>query len=106
MTKIFVSLPMNGKTNEAIHDRIEELSKYVLKIIPRPLSITTGFDIDDSSEQHTRLWYLGRAIQQLSNADMALFDKDWKTAKGCVIEHEVCVLYHIPILYETELDVN
>lgn len=43
-------------------------------------------------------WYLGKSIQLLSCADAAYFIDGWETARGCKIEHSVCLSYNIPIM--------
>ena len=40
----------------------------------------------------------------MTNADCAYFMKGWNEARGCIIEHEVCERYGIPIIYEKSLN--
>lgn len=51
-------------------------------------------------EDAGRLWYLGDSIQILDKAELVIFGKDWKDAKGCNVEMEACKQYDIPILVE------
>jgi len=41
-------------------------------------------------------WYLGKSINALAQADLVVFDTNWRFARGCIIEHMVCALYDIP----------
>lgn len=42
------------------------------------------------------LWFIGKSLEFLSDADIAYFAKDWQKARGCKIEHERAVEYGIP----------
>lgn len=46
------------------------------------------------------VWFLGKSLKYLSQVDLVFFTKNWEKARGCVIEHMVCLNYHIPIAYE------
>lgn len=41
------------------------------------------------------VWYLGKSIQLLSQADVAYFGGDWRNARGCKIEYEIAKEYGI-----------
>jgi hypothetical protein len=44
------------------------------------------------------IWYLGKALQKMATADVAVFGPRWWDSRGCRIEHNICQLYHIPVL--------
>lgn len=104
MRVVFISLPMSGYTDEIIKANIEHAKRAYLAI--------TGFEAsqvvfvnnmdaanlahEEMSEKQLRIWYLGHAISKLAACDEAFFWGDWKHARGCVIEHEVCSMYDIP----------
>ena len=44
------------------------------------------------------LWFIGKAIELLSTADMAYFAPGWKDARGCRIEHKAVEEYGIEII--------
>ena len=44
----------------------------------------------------TPLWFLGKAIEKLSTADIAVFVEGYEEARGCIIERECTSLYNIP----------
>lgn len=46
------------------------------------------------------VWFLGKSLEYLSQVDLVFFTKNWEKTRGCVIEHMVCLNYHIPIAYE------
>ena len=44
------------------------------------------------------LVYLGRSIEVLAKADLAVFMNGWEKARGCRIEHQTAKDYGIPTL--------
>lgn len=95
--KIFVSLPMRGLDIDQIRSRQEEIfAKFAM---PGWELMDTVIE-DPAAEPGNDLWYLGRSIQILGNADAIIFANDWRSARGCVVEHLVTTSYGIPALYE------
>lgn len=95
--KVFFSQPMHGLTDEEIkRERTYMLSEFRDYIINE-----LGFD-DDVAIQDVnndfdkkgpdgcgRLWYLGRSVQAIDNADYIVFAKGYEKAAGCCVEHAV-----------------
>ena len=103
--KLFVSLPMAGRTEE-------EITKEFYRLIDVAGSyFDEDFDVVDTIEHEgpeedlegdsLRLYYLGKSIQRLAEADVAIFGEGWTKARGCRIEREACRLYNITVI-ETE----
>lgn len=95
--KIFISLPMNGLTDEEIHiemNRIASKFKEKYDIIDTFIQEESPHD----SSNNSGVWYLGRSIQLLSSADIVVFHKNWTSARGCMVEHRICELYNIPYI--------
>lgn len=105
MTKIFISQPMNGKTNEEIEDErnytISILTSRFAKENERIEIIDSFFK--DAPHDSKPLWYLGEAIKLMSEADIVFFCNDWQTARGCQIEHDCALEYGIDTMYEEDL---
>ena len=112
--RIFLSLPMSGRTDEEILEEIKDMERYWLFGIPHPygdnaIEIELVNNMLSRSElelfdlvndvKHKNLLYLGAAITKLSQCDAILFSKNWKKARGCKIEHEVAKLYGLAIYY-------
>ena len=95
--KIFISQPMFGKTNEQINIEREEL---VNKLQSEGHEIIESVIDDYAPPTITKqgTWYLGKSIQMLSQADTAYFMDGWENARGCKLEHAICVAYEIPIM--------
>ena len=55
---------------------------------------------EDVPHEATPLYYLSKAIECMGNANYVIFASDWKSARGCKIEHLVAKEYGIEILPE------
>ena len=52
----------------------------------------------EDHEDHLPLWYLGKSLQLLAEADVAYFAKDWEQYRGCRIENECAIEYGINVI--------
>lgn len=97
MKKLFISQPMRGKTDEEILKVREEIRTRAEQTIGEPVELINSFIEDYPGEINKSIpvWYLGKSILFLSQADIAYFGGDWRNARGCKIEHEVAVQYGI-----------
>lgn len=102
--KIFISQPMRGKTHEQI---MEEREKAIQKVKSHFHAVGTYYDVQILDTYFGNqygygdappLYYLGKSILLLSEADFAYFAPGWEETRGCVIERTCCELYGIPIL--------
>lgn len=93
--KVFISQPMQGKEREVILEERGEIIEKAGKILNNPDYIDTIFE----EGKYSPLECLGKSIEILSKADIAIFPEGYKKARGCKIEHTCCEKYGIPILY-------
>ena len=102
MKKIFISQPMRGLTDEEILNKRQEIRKNAEKVIKEPVELIDSFIEDYPGEinKHIPVFYLGKSIQFLSQADIAYFGGDWRNARGCKIENEIAKQYGIEIIEE------
>ena len=100
--KLFISQPMMGLTDEEILKAREEIKNRAEKTIGEPLELINSFIEDYPGEinQSIPVWYLGKSIQFLSQADIAYFGGDWRNARGCRIEYEIANAYGIKVIKE------
>ena len=100
MKKIFISQPMRGLTDEEILKKRKEIFIKVEKIIGEPVELIDSFINEYPGEINKSIpvWYLGKSIQLLSQADIVFFGGDWRNARGCKIEHEIATQYGISII--------
>lgn len=93
---IFISQPMNGKETGEIEWEREELIKDLKRYLGDDINILDT--IFHFTEDVPSLIYLGRSIEVLAKADLAVFMPGWEDACGCRIEHECAKNYLIPTL--------
>lgn len=102
MKKLFISQPMNGKTDEEILAERERAIEAAKEKIGEDVEVIDSFfdDYPPDGTPAVGLWYLGKSLQLLSGADVAYFIKGWDSARGCVIEHGCAVAYSIERVIE------
>lgn len=98
MKTVMISLPMNGRSDDAIKADIEHSSEY-LKSHGFDTIANTMFE-DDPGVKHPALWYLGNALIKMSSCDAVYFMRGWEDARGCQIEHAAAEKYGLEIIYE------
>ena len=103
MVKIFISQPMKDKTNQEIKQErkeiIEKIRKHFRKI---KIEVIDSF-FKDAPHDAKPLWFLGKSLELLSNANVIVLGKGWENSRGCRIEHECAVQYGISVIYVENL---
>lgn len=97
--KVFISQPMRDKTDEQIK---EERAKAVSRIKEKyneDVEIIDSF-FENAPHNAKPLWFLGKSLELLANADVAYFCKDWEKYRGCKIEHTCAKEYGIDVMEE------
>ena len=97
MTKIFISQPMKDKTDQEIEQERKEIIEKARKYFGEIEVIDSFFK--DAPHDDKPLWFLGKSLELLSNADVIVLGKGWEQARGCRIEHECAIQYGIKIVY-------
>ena len=102
MKKLFISQPMKGLTDKEILKAREEIKTRAEQAIGEQVELIDSFVEDYPGEINKSIpvWYLGKSIQFLSQADIAYFGGDWRNARGCKIEYEVANAYGIKTITE------
>ena len=96
MKKVFVSLPMNGKTDEEILKEREECFERAKHILGEDTELIDTFITEDPPEGcNVGLWYLAKSLELMANADIVYLAHGWDEARGCVLEHEAAIHYGI-----------
>ena len=97
MSKIFISQPMNGRSEI---DILKERERIYIDWLD--LLYYGKFDelIDSYTKTNVpygagRLWYLGDDIQKMADADIVILAPGWEKAAGCCVEFEVAKRYGI-----------
>ena len=99
MKKLFISQPMNGKSDDDILKERKMAIKRAKEVLNDDIEVLDTF-FDDFEENAKPLHYLARSIEYLAEADVAYFVEGWNRARGCKIEHQCASEYGIQCIYE------
>lgn len=96
MKKLFVSVPMKGRTEEEIKASIQKMKKIAEIYEGEELELIDSY-IEDNPPQNNNeaVWYLGESLKKLAQADVFVGIDDVWDWSGCYIESEVAVRYEI-----------
>lgn len=94
MKKLFISQPMRGKSDEEILKEREKAIKSAEVQVGESVEVIDSF-FQAAPADAKPLWFLGKSLELLANADVAYFAKGWDEARGCKIEHACAVEYGI-----------
>ena len=96
MKKLFVSVPMKGRTEEEIRESIDKMKKIAEVYEGEKLELIDSY-IEDNPPQNNNqaIWYLSKSIEKLANADIFIGITDTWDWNGCCVEEEVARRYGI-----------
>lgn len=87
---------MKDKKDEEILEERNKITLLLKEKYGEDIEIIDTF-FHNAPHDAKPLWYLGKSLELLSTADLAVFAKGWLGARGCIIEHECCLRYGIEI---------
>lgn len=96
MKKLFVSVPMKGRTEEEIKASIQKMKKIAEVYEGEELELVDSY-IEDNPPQNKNqaVWYLGESIKKLAQADVFIGICESYEWNGCEIERETAERYGI-----------
>lgn len=96
MKKLFVSVPMKGRTEEEIKASIQKMKKIAEIYEGEELELIDSYiENNPSKDSKEAVWYLGESLKKLAQADVFIGiceNYDWN---GCQIERETAERYGI-----------
>jgi hypothetical protein len=95
MKKAIISQPMRGKTEDEVRAEREPVIHLLQENGYE--TIDTVFS-DFTNQGNIPLKYLAKSLEFIADVEMVYFMKGWEHARGCKIEHQVCIDYGIEIL--------
>jgi len=98
--KIFISLPMKGKTEQEILEERKRLIADIKERIPEAEIIDSYKLLKDyilADDEKNSLKFLGESIKALADADTLFLAKGWEKARGCRIERLCALEYGIGV---------
>lgn len=100
MKKLFISCPMKNRSEENIRMTFDRLHKIAEAVYGESLEVIPTYIEDNPPKCRTEgLWYLGKSIELLSQADYFIGicgDNAW-LYNGCTVEADVAKLYGMPV---------
>ena len=87
--KVFISMPMKSKSTEQVRAEMNKEFEFIKSKLPEAElidSIIEGADKEIAlKSDDIGLWYLGKSIILLSEADIVFFVNYWKEYIGCAL---------------------
>lgn len=97
MKKLFISQPMRDKTDEEIKAEREEAIKEVERQLGEKVQVIDSF-FEGAPHDAKPLWFLGKSIELLAQADIVYFCRGWQDYRGCRIEEMCAREYDIKLI--------
>lgn len=96
MKKLFVSVPMKGRTEVEIKETMEKMKKIAEIYEGEELEMIDSY-IEHNPPQNSNqgVWYLGESLKKLSEADVVVGINDSWSWSGCHIEMQTAGAYGI-----------
>ena len=96
MKKLFISLPMAGKSEEEIRNKMAEYKENAEYLMGEELELIDSFiDKAPGNIKDVGVWCLGKSIMMMADADVVYFGRGWRSARGCIVEYEAAYRYKI-----------
>jgi hypothetical protein len=98
MKKLFVSVPMKGRTEEEIKASIQKMKKIAEIYEGEELELIDSYIEDNPPKDNNQaIWFLGESLKKLAQADVFIgINEAWDWC-GCYIEIETAKRYSIKI---------
>jgi hypothetical protein len=96
MKKLFVSVPMKGRTEEEIKASIQKMKKIAEIYEGEELELIDSY-IEDNPPKDSKeaVWYLGESLKKLAQADVFIGIDEAYDWNGCYIERDTAQRYGI-----------
>lgn len=101
MKKVFVSLPMAGRSKEDIlsmQEKCRQIAETMLNDSAVLIQTYFEYDCPERDVKNDSVFYLGNSIVLLSMADVAVFAPGSRRCRGCKVERTIANLYKIPTI--------
>ena len=98
MRKIFISMPINGKSPERINDNKLFLLRAATNHIHEEVELIESFS--DTEQGLTPIEILGENIKRMNDADYIVFAEGFEEDKECRTEYDVAMRFWKAILVE------
>lgn len=93
MTKVFISQPMRGLTDEEIKENRNKGMDAINKLYDDAIFLNSIIDEDAPEGMNEPVWYLSKSIEMMAQADVVVFLPGWESTRGCVVENVIATKY-------------
>lgn len=106
--KLFISVPMAGRSDEDIKNHIESIKKaanryFVKTKVEFVDNLENDFDPDRCVDlKQPRIGYLAEAIKKLAYCDGVIFGDGFELSSGCCCEYYIAGEYGLELYYEDQ----
>ena len=106
MKKLFVSVPMKGRTEEEIKASIQKMKKIAEIYEGEELELIDSY-IEDNPPKDSKeaVWYLGESLKKLAQADVFIGIDEAYDWNDCCIEKDTAYRYGIKMYIVQARDV-
>ena len=101
MKKLFISVPMKGRTEEQIRESMRRMHKVAEAVWDEELEVIDSYVAEAvPSVNSEAVWFLGESIKKMADADyfIGVDDYDYR-CHGCNVERTVANLYGMDRYY-------
>lgn len=101
MKKLFISQPFSGRAEEEVFEERAKIQRKVEEIQKEDFVVIDQYH-QTAPEGAGRFYYLSQDILMMDEVDLIAFSPNWRSAKGCRVEHELALAYGLNMI-EVEL---
>lgn len=99
--KVFISLPMNGVSQEQFNESWGRCTQKVLAEFPDAQIINSIIsETFTGTPSSIGIKYLAESLKLMADADLVFFARDWQTSRGCFNERNVAQGYGKAVMDE------
>lgn len=99
MKKLFVSVPMKGRTEDEIKASIQKMKKIAEVYEGEELELIDSYVEDNPPKDNNQaIWYLSKSLEKLSQADVFIGIINAWHWNGCAVECEVAKRYDLNMI--------
>ena len=96
--KLFISQPMNGKTDkEILYTREKAIESACKNFDEEKVEVLDSF-FQGAPHEAKPLWFIGESLKVMADADVVYFAPGWEDARGCKIEYQAALAYGLNII--------
>ena len=96
MKRLFVSVPMKGRTEAEIKASIQKMKKIAEIYEGEELELIDSYIEEEEPENCNRgIWYLAKSIERLARSDVFIGINETYDWRGCEVEDRTAFMYGI-----------